>query len=96
MTQLLKYSLLIAWIAFSIYMCYGCTQREYQHDFTDFKGDPETYYYKGNYCLTKASAESVVVTTLDGTIIKINRPVQDNDSLKVISPVVGIIESEAK
>jgi len=26
MKQAIKYALLIAWIAFSIYMCYGCAQ----------------------------------------------------------------------
>ena len=76
----------------------SCVQRECQHDYVDTDGVQHTYYYKGNYLLTKASADSVEVVTPDETIIKINKPVQNNDSIKataVIGGVPVVIESEA-
>jgi len=94
MKQLLKYTLVIAWIAFSIFMSYGCASREYQHD-SDPNG-AETHYYKESYFMTDASAERVKVTTPEGTIIEINAPVQKSQNVKVINPALGIIETGSK
>jgi hypothetical protein len=77
-------------ILITLLLLAGCVQREYQHDFVDPNGHPQTRYYKENYFLTKSSAESVEVITPDGTIIKINKPVQDNDSLKA-SALIGVV-----
>lgn len=75
----------------------SCVQREYQHDFIDPNGQPQTRYYKENYFMTDASAESVEVVTPDGTIIRINAPVQDSQNVKIISPAFGVkTESKGK
>lgn len=72
----------------------GCVQREYQFDSSDPNGAEYTRYYKSNYFMTDASADSVEVVMTDGTIIRVNAPVQDSPKIKAIHPAVGVIEVE--
>ncbi len=64
----------------------GCNQRIYQHDIVDPNGISHTYWYKSNSFASDSSAEYVEIITPDGTIIRIWKPLQDNDSVKVITP----------
>ena len=87
MKQSITITLLIACL------CCGCTQREYQHDIVDPNGVSHTYYYKSNSIASDSYAESVRVTTPDGTILEVTMPVQENDSIRAISPY-GVVETE--
>jgi hypothetical protein len=71
----------------------GCSQRIYQHDIN--KDGSHTYYYQSNSLMSDTSADEVEIVTKSGTVIRVRKPLQDNDSVKVITPY-GIIESKDK
>jgi major membrane immunogen (membrane-anchored lipoprotein) len=70
----------------------GCSQRIYQHDYTDPNGVEHTYFYQSNSLMSDTSADEVEIVTKDGTVIRVRKPLQDNDSIKVIAPY-GIYET---
>jgi hypothetical protein len=71
----------------------GCTQRIYQHDITDPNGVSHTYYYQSNSLMSDTSADEVEIVLKDGTVLRIRKPLQDNDSVKMLTPW-GLFESK--
>ena len=71
----------------------GCFTRTYQHDRYDPNGITDTYYYRTESFASDVEAEGVKVKTKDGNVLEVFKPVQDNDSLKVVS-TVGIAETK--
>ena len=91
----MKYKLLIL-PALLFVACWlgGCSQRECQYDFVDPNGVSHTYYYKSNSFASDTSADGIKLVLPDGTVLKVFKIKQDNDSLKAISPAVGIVETK--
>jgi hypothetical protein len=83
--NLIKIALIIAWMLFSIFMNYGCSQRIAEYN-------PETgvWRYKSNHFATDSQADRVTIRTPSGIVIEIDKAMQDNDSLKASAIVGGV------
>ena len=78
-----------------ILACAGCVQRVCDYDIIDPNGlVTGRVHYKSNFFATDTSADWVRITLPDGTIIEFRKFIQDNDSLRMITPY-GIVETEA-
>ena len=88
MSQLIKHIIIIAWIAISIFLAYGCNQRLCEYN-------PDTGYwrYKSNHLATDSSADRIVIKTATGLEVAIERAYLANDSITFrFNPVTRQIE----
>ncbi len=69
--------------------CAGCSSRKCSYN--PLTGE---IIYESNHIATDTSADWVKITLPDGTIIEFRKFIQDNDSLRMITPY-GIVETEA-
>jgi hypothetical protein len=91
MKTLIRLALLLlgASVLLTAALCGGCTQRECSYD-------PKTglVHYKSVSFATDASADIIRIKTPSGVHIEIVRIKQDNDSIKLVVPPYGAIETK--
>ena len=69
--------------------CTGCVKRECSYNPTTGE-----FHYKSNFFATDTSADWVRITLPDGTVIEFRKFIQDNDSVKMITPY-GAVKTKA-